>query len=228
MDIKEKLITTAAPLIVAAILKVITHIFNMTGEKDKITREKIDLLKSTLAIDNSLHIAQYRILYEETFSLIFKKNLYFYEIKNLIHLKSPKKAIKVYLDARPYVKPEKSGDGFQYAIWNKITFRNRTISFPIYGLSLSLLYFICEVFGLTLLIRQIQKINNLTNSATIDVAAYITNIGLLIIALTAMALGIKALIRILITPTKGEIKEALEQVKDRELVIFRTKQPEQI
>lgn len=221
MDIKEKLITTATPLVVATILKIITHIFNITGEKDKVTKEKIDLLKSTLDIDNSLHISQYKILYEETFSLIFKKNLYFYEIKNLIHLKSPKKAIKVYLNARPYIRSSSSGEGFEYSMWNKIRFRSRILPFPVYGLLLISLYFMCTTLGSSLLIYQMIKINETINVVKMDELYYINHVGLLIISLISMAVGIKALYKLFIIPSRSEIKEALENVKDCEYVFLK-------
>lgn len=222
MDINEKLITTAIPLAVAAVLKIITHFFNLTGEKDKITKENIDLLKSTLAIENSLHISEYKILYEEVFSTIFKKNLYFYEIKNLICLKSPKKAIKLYLNARPYVQPSNKNNGFEYRVWNSIRFKNITFPFPLYRLSLSILYFACEFIGLTLLGRQFLILDELIKTdGKINILTYIDNVGLFIISIITIALGIKALIKLFLTPSKSELAEALGKIKDREIVFMK-------
>jgi hypothetical protein len=150
MDYLDKIVIASLPLLVAFVLKIINHLFNLTGDKDKISKEKTDLLKSILELDRPLSQQKYKILLEEVFTLVYKKNIYFDEIKVLLNAKSPKNAIHNYLLARPYIAINKAGL-FEYTKPNKLVLYRRCFPFPLFRTLLLTMYVFFTFIGLFLI-----------------------------------------------------------------------------
>ncbi len=215
--ITEKGITALLLALIGLAIKFIGYLLNVNGDKDKTSISKIELLKSTLQIENSLHVNEYKLLYEELFSLIYKEPLHFHEIKELLLTRSPRMAISKYLKASPYVGIKSTG-GFEYKKTNRIRINQFSKRAPIYRGTLVIAYFF-------LLITSLTVFSTLTNNPETIIPPYgnlfldsINFFGTVLACAIFIALGIKCLMKALTIPSKSELEEALGSIHDKETV----------
>lgn len=214
----EKGLVAIVLAVIGMTIKWIGYLLNISGDKDKTSISKIELLKSTLQIENSLHINEYKIIYEESFSLIYKKPLHFNEIKELLTTRSPKMAILKFLDASPYIGVKDAG-GFEYKKHNRIRIFNIPIIFPMYRGILTTLYVVLLMGGLIVFSK---LTNNPETLITISGNLFIDSINFIGIVLACaifIILGIKCLMKALIIPFKSELEKVLGEVQNKELIL---------
>jgi|GEM_PF-3462047 len=214
----EKGSVTLVIAFLGMIIKGLSYLLNINGDKDKTSISKIELLKSTLQIENSLHINEYKILYEESFSLIYKKPLHFNEIKELLSTRSPKMAILKFLDGSPYIGVKNTG-GFEYKKYNRIRIFNVPIIFPMYRGILLALYVLLLMGGLvvfSLLTNNPETLIPASENSAID---GINFIGIVLACAIFIVLGIKCLIKALTTPLKSELERALGTIQNKEFIL---------
>ncbi|MES2676070.1 MAG: hypothetical protein V4660_17660 [Pseudomonadota bacterium] len=227
MDYLDKIVIAPLPLLIAFLLKAINHFFNLTGDKDKISKEKIDLLKSILELDRPLSQQKYKILFEEAFTLVYKKNIYFDEIKALLKTKSPKNAIHNYLLATPYVVVDKAGV-FKYTIPNRLALYGKSFPIPLFSTMLlgAYAFFACLGLWLIMIGFNVWGFPIFQNSEK-NANAYIYFFISEVLGVIFMWIALKSLVKMFNIPSKNTLIQALGNIKDN-IISYPRITPEQV
>lgn len=201
-----------APLLTATI-KFISYQLNLTGDKDKITKEKLELIKSLLEKENSLYISEYKILYEETFLFLYKKIIPFNTIKFLINKHSPIRSLTTYIKTTPYIKVNNIGE-LSYSMPNKIRLFGKKISFPSHRMVLFTIYLIFFTVGWSMLTYSSAFWQKAVIQDNFSSFEHVINIFIVAIGTTSIIISIKSLWRAFDMPSEKVRKEDLGDIED--------------
>lgn len=216
----SKLIAPAIGLGLAMVIKAIFYSLNLLGEKEKHLKGHLELIKDLPPIETVGNNGKIKLLFEEAFSLTYKRPLSFHEIKLLLKEKSPRIAILKYLAASPYIVATEQGT-FKYSRFNKLRIDEILIPLPLYRSTLGLLYTFLTGFGIWLLNSTTPNLFTLPSVTEPNAfSSYLNVIGAWIIGLISLTLGIKVLLNFFKLPMKSEMLRAIHYIEDKELVII--------
>lgn len=216
----SKLIVPMIGLFLSTLIKAIFYSLNLLGEKEKHLKDYLDLIKDLPPIETVGSNGKTKLLFEEAFSLTYKKPLHFHEIKALLKEKSPRIAITKYLAASPYITIKDNGK-FEYARHNKLRLGKFLIHLPLYRTILAVLYIILSGFGIWLLNTTTPDLFTLPSAQEKNAFSHYVNIiGAWLIGLISLIIGIQILIKFFKLPMQSELLSVIHCIENKELVII--------
>lgn len=115
-ELLKSLPAITAPIAITFSIYILKNIFNIFDFNLKRAKLRIDSIKiiNDILQDSNWKNRNKRLIIEESFKSLYKKQLSFKEIKILMHAENPSRAFPTYLNYRPNIEIDKSNTKFKF------------------------------------------------------------------------------------------------------------------